>query len=114
MAHGDVVWVDLPSTLGGSGREQIGRRPALIVQDDSPDTPTLMIIPFTSQMAAARFPYTIQVEPSRHNGLLQPFILLVFQLRAIDRSRVKDKIGQIETAYQVKLDSILRNLLKLF
>lgn len=112
MAHGDVVWVELPAP-DRSGHEQIGRRPALVVQDNSPDTPTLLVIPFTAQMAAARFPYTIQVEPSRYNGLSQTSILLVFQLRAIDRYRIRDRIGQLESNYQAVVDKVLRELLKL-
>jgi len=115
MARGDVVSVDLPAPPGGAGREQSGRRPALAVQADNVGghLPTLMIIPFTSQMSALRFPLTMQVQPSRMNGLSQPSVLLVFQLRVIDQSRVIRTLGRLEPAYLDQLDGLMRRLLGL-
>lgn len=115
MARGDVVYVDLPPPPGGAGREQAGRRPAVIVQADfprsGPEPPTVMIVPLTTQVAALRFSHTIRVEPSVENGLTVPSVLLVFQLRAVDRQRIDATIGRLEQRYVDQLDAEIRRLL---
>jgi mRNA-degrading endonuclease toxin of MazEF toxin-antitoxin module len=95
MARGDVLQVELPPPLGGTGHEQAGRRPAIAVQSDSSalGLPTLTIVPLTSNLEALRFPRTVRVEPSAKNGLALPSVMLVFQVRAIDRSRIRQTIG---------------------
>jgi len=113
MARGDVLRVELPPPPGGTGREQSGRRPAIVVQTDSTTIklPTLMMVPLTSRLSALRFPHTIRVEPSSENGLTQPSVLLVFQLRAIDTKRAVQTIGHLEQEYLDELDKELRRLL---
>jgi mRNA interferase MazF len=85
------------------------------VQADPPAAalPTVMIVPFTSQLSALRFPYTIKIEPSALNGLTQPSVLLVFQLRAIDRRRILTTIGRLEQVYLDQLDAEMQRLLSL-
>jgi mRNA-degrading endonuclease toxin of MazEF toxin-antitoxin module len=65
MNRGDIILVDLPISPGGTGREQMGLRPALIVHDNATNDilPVVMIIPFTTQLNALRYPHTIRVEP---------------------------------------------------
>jgi mRNA interferase MazF len=115
MARGDIVIVDLPMPAGGSGHEQVGSRPALIVHDESTSgiLSVIMIIPFTSSSSASRFPHTIPIQPSATNGLTSPSILLVFQLRAIDRKRVKQTIGHLESPTMHLVDDELRSMLGL-
>jgi mRNA interferase MazF len=72
-----------------------------------------MIIPLTGRLSALRFPHTIQVEPSEENGLTQPSVLLVFQLRAIDRSRIVETIGHLEQHYLDLVDREMRYMLNL-
>ncbi len=72
-----------------------------------------MVVPVTSQLGALRFPYTIRVEPSPMNGLASPSVLLVFQLRVIDRRALVGTMGRLESAYLEQLDSELRRLLAL-
>jgi mRNA interferase MazF len=112
MARGDVLWVELPPPIGGTGREQTGRRPAGAVQIDE-STPTIVVVPVTSQLSAERFPYTVRVQPSVTNGLSQISILLVFQMRALDRIRVIGRAGRLEVHYLAKLDEVLRQMLGL-
>ena len=54
---GDIHWVELPDA---GGREQAGRRPAIVMQDDiyAGSLPTTMVIPLSSSLAALRFPGT--------------------------------------------------------
>jgi mRNA interferase MazF len=115
VARGDVVIVNLPAVSPGGGREQIGRRPALVVHDDSTSNAlsVIMIVPFTGQPSASRFPHTIRVDPSPQNGLSAASILLVFQLRAIDRRRIGNTIGQLEPGLMTQVDEEMRRLLGL-
>jgi mRNA interferase MazF len=115
MARGDIVLVDLPETKGSAGREQVGTRPALIVHDDGTikSFSVIMIVPFTSQISAQRFAHTIIVQPSALNGLSVPSVLLIFQLRAIDKTRILKKIGQLESDVMNQVDIELRKLLSL-
>ncbi len=115
MARGDIVLVNLPQAADGAGHEQVGTRPALVVQDDSASETlsVIMIVPFTSNLKAQRFPHTILIQPSARNGLGTPCVLLVFQLRAIDKKRVTKKIGYLEDELMLKVNNELKDLLGL-
>lgn len=114
MKRGDVVYVNLPPP-GGRGHEQAGRQPAIVVQPDTTSvaTGTVMIVPTTSRLKATSFPHTIKVSPSSVNGLTQESLLLVFQLRAIDRRRIQGVIGQLEDHYLTQIKSEMRKMLAL-
>ncbi len=105
MKEGDIYLVEIP--LSG-GREQAGLRPAIIVQAvGSEKLPTVLIVPLTSKLKAADFPFTFIVEPDQFNNLDVASVALIFQLRAIDKKRLKNKIGKIE---QAKLDLLKQSL----
>jgi mRNA interferase MazF len=110
---GDIVFVDLPFPADQQGREQTGRRPAIIFCDEAKCTqnPMLIVIPITSQSAASRFAFTLKINPSLINGLTQQSIALVFQIRAIDRSRIKNRIGHLEDDSIVSINQQLHEFL---
>ena len=115
MVRGDIVLVNLPRSASGSGHEQVGNRPALIVHNDttSRTLSVVMIIPFTSKLNAQRFPHTILIQPSPTNGLSCPSVLLVFQLRAIDKQRIQRTIGHLEAETLKLVDAEMKHLLDL-
>jgi mRNA interferase MazF len=115
VTRGDIVLVNLPQFANVAGHEQVGTRPALVVHDDSTSNTlsVIMIAPFTSNLKAERFPHTILVRPSKENGLTVPSVLLVFQLRAIDKQRVTRRIGQLEDNTMEKVNQEMRDLLGL-
>ena len=94
MSVGDMHWVDLPAV---NGREQRGRRPAVVLQDDNygGDLPVVLVIPLTTARATMRFAGTTLIRPTAENGLRQASVALVFQLRAIDRHRIQERIGTV-------------------
>ena len=94
MERGEVWSVSFP--LSG-GREQSGERPALVVQDAAygESSPLILVVPLTSQLAALRFPASVQIDPSDENGLSVSSVAMVFQTRALDRSRFRNKLGEI-------------------
>ena len=82
------------------GHEQTGNRPALVVHSDasSPNLSVAIVVPLTSHVRAKPFSHTIEIQPSKQNGLHMPSILMVFQLRAIDKRRIIRRLGDIETS----------------
>ena len=113
MARGDVIIVDFPSPAGSSGREQIGTRPAVVVQSGkkAATLPTTIVIPFTSKLSASKFPYTVLVNPSSQNGLTTQSVMLIFHVRAIDNKRIGRKLGRLEKNYFERLNDGLKSLL---
>ena len=115
MARGDIWAVDLPVPADRAGHEQVGYRPATVVQTDITDAalPTTMMVPLTSNLGALRFPHTFRVDPSPQNGLAQPSVLLVFQLRAVDKRRLGDRVGRLAPHHLQQLEAEIRHLLAL-
>ena len=97
MTVGDIHWVQLPAA---TGHEQGGRRPAVILQDDAyaGRLPIVLVVPLTTARAAMRFAGTTLIRPTAENGLPQTSVAMVFQLRAIDRRRVQERIGRVALA----------------
>jgi mRNA interferase MazF len=92
-----MYWVEFPPS---NGHEQAGRRPAIVIQDDSyaGSLGTALVVPVTGQPANARFPGTVTIAPTALNGLLMPSVVLAFQARAVDRRRFRNRIGVVEPA----------------
>lgn len=106
MKKGELWSVELPST---NGHEQAGTRPAAVLADT--EVGVAIVVPFTSNLQALRFPYTVEVKPSKENGLNSVSVALVFQIRAIDKKRLKGKIGCLEESSLVTIDKFLKNIL---
>jgi mRNA interferase MazF len=95
VSVGDIHWVDLPAA---NGREQQGRRPAVVLQDDDygGDLPVVLVVPLTTARAAMRFAGTTLIRPTAENGLRQASVALVLQIRAVDRRRIQERIGTVK------------------
>ena len=109
MNVGDICWVEFPRA---NGREQQGRRPAIIMQDDSyaGSLPTTLVVPLSSAKKALRFAGTALVNATDQSGLRNNSVALVFQCRAIDRNRVKERVGAISEAERIAVFDELRKL----
>jgi mRNA-degrading endonuclease toxin of MazEF toxin-antitoxin module len=106
---GDVHWVELPDR---HGREQSGRRPAVIWQDSTkfPQLPTTLVIPLSSQQSALRFAGTLLIQPSGTNGLSVASVALVFQLGACDVRRIGQRLGRLSENDLSAIREIARKL----
>jgi mRNA interferase MazF len=93
---GDIHWVELPAA---NGHEQQGRRPAVVAQNDdyASGLPTVLVIPLSSARQALRFAGTVLIRATQESGLRLDSVALVFQCRAVDRSRVKQRAGMIRS-----------------
>jgi mRNA interferase MazF len=94
VSVGDMHWVDLPAA---NGREQRGRRPAVVRQDDDygGHLPVVLVVPLTTARVAMPFAGTTRIRLTAEHGLRQVSVALVFQLRAIDRGRIQERIGTV-------------------
>src|SRR5687767_3842005 len=103
MIKGEIRTVSLPLS---DRHEQHGVRPVGVVADTK--SSIAMIIPFTSNPVALRLPYTLRVQNTKRNGLTSPSVLLVLQLRAIDKGRIHQKIGTLEKSVISEVDQTLK------
>jgi len=110
MIAGDIHWVELP-IIGG--REQAGRRPAIVLQEDgyAAALPTTVVVLLTSAIGALRFAGTQLIKATQASGLRADSVALVFQIRATDRSRVRAKLGSVS---EEELRELRSELSKLF
>lgn len=108
MKKGEIWLVEIPPT---NGHEQSGLRPVLVL---SPiEANVAIIIPFTSNMSALRFPHTLEIHPTASNGLNAISVALVFQIRAIDKKRLQRKVGALSSDLVEQIDTMIRHMLSL-
>jgi mRNA interferase MazF len=111
VTPGDIHRVQLPPA---NGHEQVGRRPAVILEDDAyaSSLPLTIAVPLTAAVAASRFPGTLVVDPTPENGLQKPSVALVFQVRAVDPQKVDGRIGTIGPAVLAQIHALLDRLMR--
>lgn len=112
MEIGDIYAIEIPPS---NGHEQAGTRPAIIVQAPRFENqlPTVLIVPLTSRLTAQAFPGTFLIHPDSENGLTMASVALVFQLRAIDRRRLRRKIGRLSVSYLAQFYQHIKSLIQL-
>ena len=94
IKRGDMYYADLSPVIGS---EQGGVRPVLIIQNDVGNkySPTVIAAAITSQTTKNKLPTHININSSEY-GLVKDSVILTEQIRTIDKSRLKEKIGQID------------------
>lgn len=92
VRRNDIFYADLSPVLGA---EQDGVRPVLVVQNDvgNEHSPTIIICPLTSAARAVRLPTHVRL--GCDFGLKKDSVVFCEQIRAIDKSRLRSKIGAI-------------------
>ena len=94
VKRGDMFYADLSPVIGS---EQGGNRPVLIIQNDLGNkySPTVIAAAITSQSNKTKLPTHIEIRENT-SGLKNNSVVLVEQIRTIDKSRLKEKIGHID------------------
>ena len=94
IRRGDIFYADLSPVVGS---EQGGLRPVLIVQNDVGNkySPTVIAAAITSKMSKAKLPTHIDVTAGQV-GLLKDSVILLEQIRTIDKVRLKEKMGHLD------------------
>ena len=93
VKKGDLFFDDLSPVVGS---EQGGVRPVLVVQNDVGNkySPTIIVAAVTSQTGKAKLPTHVQLEATQ-GGLSKNSVVLLEQLRTIDKQRLKERIGAL-------------------
>ena len=94
VKRGDIYYADLSPVVGS---EQGGMRPVLIVQNDTGNvhSPTVIAAAITSQTGKARLPTHIELS-ARSYGLSRDSVILLEQIRTLDKSRLRERMGQLD------------------
>jgi len=105
VKRGDIYYADLSPVVGS---EQGGIRPVLVIQNDMGNkySPTVIIAAITSQINKAKLPTHVEIS-SEEYGLNKDSVILLEQVRTIDKRRLKDKIGHISTSLMESVDNAI-------
>ena len=110
IRRGDIYYADLRPVVGS---EQGGVRPVLIIQNDvgNRHSPTVICAAITSRMNKAKLPTHIELNAGKYH-MIKDSVILLEQIRTIDKTRLKDKIchldgeimKKVKRALQISLD----------
>ena len=103
--RGDIFYADLSPVVGS---EQGGTRPVLIVQNDTGNrhSPTVIAAAITSQTGKARLPTHINIAGGSV-GLSKDSVILLEQIRTIDKTRLREKMGHIDDVLMQKVNNAI-------
>lgn len=105
MRRGDVYFADLSPVVGS---EQGGTRPVLIIQNDIGNrySPTVIVSAITSQIDKAKLPTHVEL-PGRDYGLDRDSVILLEQIRTIDKRRLREKVTHLGGPIMEKVNEAL-------
>lgn len=105
VKRGDIYYADLSPVVGS---EQGGIRPVLIVQNDVGNkySPTVIAAAITSQINKAKMPTHIELN-AKDYGLNKDSVVLLEQIRTIDKRRLREKIGRLDAELMQNVNSAL-------
>ncbi|WP_041581698.1 type II toxin-antitoxin system PemK/MazF family toxin [Salisediminibacterium selenitireducens] len=106
VKRGDVYFADLSPVVGS---EQGGVRPVLIIQNDIGNrfSPTVIVAAITAQIQKAKLPTHVEID-AKKNGFDRDSVILLEQIRTIDKQRLTDKITHLDEKTMAKVDEALR------
>ena len=103
VKRGDIYYADLSPVVGS---EQGGVRPVLIIQNDTGNrySPTVIAAAITSQTGKAKLPTHIDLPVDHSCGLSRDSVVLLEQVRTIDKRRLKERMGALDGQDMGKVD----------
>lgn len=106
VKRGDIFYADLSPVVGS---EQGGVRPVLVIQNDIGNkySPTIIIAAITSQINKAKLPTHIEISAEEY-GLTKDSVILLEQIRTIDKKRLKERIGHLSDELMKKVDECIQ------
>lgn len=111
IKRGDIYYADLRPVIGS---EQGGIRPVLVIQNDTGNrhSPTVIVAAITSKMTKAKLPTHVMLDSKKVN-LVKDSVILLEQLRTIDKKRLKDKVCHLDKEMLDTVDKALSVSLEL-
>ncbi|MDN5332452.1 MAG: mRNA interferase MazF [Tepidanaerobacteraceae bacterium] len=106
IRRGDVFYADLNPVIGS---EQGGVRPVLVVQNDVGNkySPTVIVAAITSQIDKAKLPTHVELKRGEY-GLEKDSVILLEQLRTIDKRRLREKVAFLDGEIMTRVDEALK------
>ncbi|MEC2077358.1 type II toxin-antitoxin system endoribonuclease NdoA [Metabacillus fastidiosus] len=106
VKRGDVYFADLSPVVGS---EQGGVRPVLIIQNDIGNrfSPTVIVAAITAQIQKAKLPTHVEIDAKKY-GFERDSVILLEQIRTIDKQRLTDKITHLDDEMMDKVDEALQ------
>ncbi|AIE58750.1 MULTISPECIES: type II toxin-antitoxin system endoribonuclease NdoA [Bacillaceae] len=106
VKRGDVYFADLSPVVGS---EQGGTRPVLVIQNDIGNrfSPTVIVAAITAQIQKAKLPTHVEIDAKRY-GFERDSVILLEQIRTIDKQRLTDKITHLDDEMMEKVDEALQ------
>jgi mRNA interferase MazF len=106
VKRGDIYYANLSPVVGS---EQGGHRPVLVIQNDVGNkySPTVIVAAITSQISKAKLPTHVEISAKQFN-LDKDSVILLEQLRTIDKRRLKEKITHLSEEVMTKVDEAIR------
>ena len=111
IRRGDIYYADLRPVVGS---EQGGVRPVLVIQNDTGNrhSPTVIVAAITSKMNKAKLPTHVELS-ARTCQIVKDSVILLEQLRTIDKKRLKDKVCHLEGSIMKEVNNALAVSLEL-
>lgn len=105
IRRGDIFYADLRPVVGS---EQGGVRPVLIVQNDigNRHSPTVICAAITSKMNKAKLPTHVEIAADKY-GIVKDSVILLEQVRTIDKSRLREKVCHLDQDILVRINKAL-------
>ena len=105
VKRGDIYYADLSPVVGS---EQGGIRPVLVIQNDIGNkySPTVIAAAITSQINKAKMPTHIELA-AKDYGINKDSVILLEQIRTIDKRRLREKIGRIDDGLMASVNNAL-------
>ena len=106
VRRGDIFYADLSPVVGS---EQGGICPVLIIQNDvgNRHSPTVICAAITSRMNKAKLPTHVEIDASKYQ-IVKNSVILLEQIRTIDKQRLKDMVCHLDKEIMNKVDEALK------
>lgn len=106
VKRGDVYFADLSPVVGS---EQGGVRPVLVIQNDIGNrfSPTVIVAAITAQIQKAKLPTHVEIDAKKY-GFERDSVILLEQIRTIDKQRLTDKITHLDEVMMIRVDEALQ------
>lgn len=106
IKRGDIIYADLSPVIGS---EQGGIRPVLVIQNDIGNkySPTVIVAAITSQINKAKLPTHVEINAEEY-GITKDSVILLEQVRTIDKKRLKERVGHLSDELMRQVDQGLQ------
>ena len=117
MRRGDIFWIDLSGGKGAEINHKI--RPALVIQNDVGNqySPTTIVAPLSGAVGGKTYPTEVRLVPSDvsvttgDTGLLKASKVKLEQIRTVDKSRLRTRVGKVSPTKMIQVDKAIRTSL---